>query len=252
MSDWQNPADYEYTSSLNKQQWAWEFLRRHSSYQDDYQWFITQWQALENDYGKAPDMDYQAWKQDPRSYKIVDLDSEQDGNCAIAQDKLLIECWMGNKWGFFKFPRAPEITALDTDIHWRDLAPEYFYITQEQLGNWPEVLSEPDRKSVFQQAVIDLARPLKEQLNYLKQQLIMAQRRLKKKGRINAYTIAGKAQLWRLCLRFLDARRANVRDEIIIQTLTADSDMSWTLDIIQNEAEFYLLHYLDILTFMEK
>lgn len=100
MQDLTVEAEYSYTHDLNKKQWAWEFLRRNSAYQKDYLWFISQWKALEKDYGLSPDMDYQAWKQDPRSYKIIDISSEQDGNCAISDDKLLIECWMGNKWNF--------------------------------------------------------------------------------------------------------------------------------------------------------
>ncbi|MCU7801535.1 MAG: hypothetical protein KZQ70_15730 [gamma proteobacterium symbiont of Lucinoma myriamae] len=68
-------------------------------------------------------MDYQAWKQDPRSYKIIDIDSEQDGNCAVSDDKLLIECWMGYKWGFFQFPQSPQLqaTELPNGTNWRPL-----------------------------------------------------------------------------------------------------------------------------------
>ncbi len=88
MPNWKTKTDYAYTQSLKKEQWAWEFLRRNPDYQSDYQWFIQQWHALEQDYGKIPDMDYQSWKQDPRAYKIIDITSEQDGNCAISDDKL--------------------------------------------------------------------------------------------------------------------------------------------------------------------
>ncbi|WP_198264627.1 transcriptional regulator domain-containing protein [sulfur-oxidizing endosymbiont of Gigantopelta aegis] len=116
---------YAYTRDLKQQQWAWEFLRRNSDYQKDYQWFIQLWRSLEKDYGCAPDVDYQAWKQDPRSYKIIDINSDADGNCAISDDKLLIECWMGNKWGFYQFPVSPELNALEVDITWRPLPVDY-------------------------------------------------------------------------------------------------------------------------------
>ena len=133
-------SDYSYTQMLTKEQWAWEFLRRNSAYQSDYDWFINQWRALEKDYGRSPDMDYQAWKQDPRSYKIVDIASEQDGNCAISDDKLLIECWMGNKWGFFQFPKSPNLTALEIDTSWRPLPPDYKSPDNPaEFENWKEV-----------------------------------------------------------------------------------------------------------------
>jgi len=80
MDDLTFKTDSSYTQSLKKEQWAWEFLRRNSAYQNDYKWFIAQWKALENDYGCSTEKDYQAWKQDPRSYKIIDISSDQDGN----------------------------------------------------------------------------------------------------------------------------------------------------------------------------
>ncbi|MCU7938734.1 MAG: hypothetical protein KZQ64_09335 [gamma proteobacterium symbiont of Bathyaustriella thionipta] len=43
-----------------------------------YHWLISQWSALEKDYYKIPNIDYQTWKQAHRSYKIIGIDSEQD------------------------------------------------------------------------------------------------------------------------------------------------------------------------------
>ncbi len=252
MKHWQNPDYYLYTSGLNRNQWAWEFLRRNPDYLKDYQWFINQWQALEKAYGKAPNMDYQAWKQDPRSYKIIDLDSEQDANCAIAQDKLLIECWMGNKWGFFKFPRCPELNALETEINWRPLPPEYFSLDCEDPHRRPENSNGSEPGKLSYKACIDLRKPLKEQLEQFKQQAIVRQRRLKKQGSLRAFTVSGKSSLWTLCLRYLDALQMNENPDFIAKTLLSVPANLHSIDVIHTEAQFYVLHYLEILTLMEK
>lgn len=224
---------YSYTQDLNKRQWAWEFLRRNPAYQDDYRWFISQWKALEKDYGRSPDMDYQAWKQDPRSYKIIDISSEQDGNCAISDDKLLIECWMGNKWGFYQFPQSPQLNALAVDINWRPLTPEY---------KAPHNPAEMNKNELIQAIDFDLSKSLKEQLEQVKRQLIIAQRRLRKQGSLTPFTLAGKKELWTCCLRLLDDR---------LKHNTQDS-CQFDREQISLEAEYYLCHYLNTLTLMEK
>lgn len=230
--------EYAYTADLNKNQWAWEFLRRNSAYKLDYHWFITQWQALEKDYGRSPDMDYQAWKQDPRSYKIIDISSEQDGNCAISDDRLLIECWMGNKWGFYQFPQSPELTAAEIDITWRSLPPEY----QAPL-NPAEII----KSDLLQQIEFDLTKPLKEQLEQTKHQLIITQRQLKKQGRLMPYTIAGKKGLWQSCLQYLDN---SMGEKYVDRPNSLDErEVNQQISVM---ADYYLQHYLSILSLMEK
>jgi len=229
MSKLNTQPDYLYTQSLKKEQWAWEFLRRNPDYIKDYQWFITQWRALEKDYGKSPDMDYQAWKQDPRSYKIIEMGSEQDGNCAISEDKLLIECWMGNKWGFYQFPQNPELSALDIDITWRPLPPEY------EAPNNP---AESNKDELIHTINIDLSKSLKNQLELSKQKVIITQRRLRQQGKLNPFTLSGKKKLWLLCLNWLDSQNY-LNDE-------------FEKEQIQAESQYYLTYYLNILTLIEK
>ena len=233
MDDLTFKTDYSYTQTLKKGQWAWEFLRRNAAYQNDYQWFIAQWKALENDYGCSTDKDYQAWKQDPRSYKIIDISSDQDGNCAISDDKLLIECWMGNKWGFYQFPQSPQLNALEVDINWRPLPPEY---------KAPDNPSEVNKNQLIQTMDFDLSKSLKEQLEQVKRKIIIAQRRLRKQGSLTPFTIMGKRELWMCCLSWLDSQ-----DKV-------DNEYQYSFDKMQIkiEAEYYLCHYLNILTLMEK
>ena len=116
---WRNAGDYAFTDILNAGQWAWEFLRRNVEYQRDWQWFIATWRSLEARYGKAPSRDFQRWKKDPDAYKIVD---DASGECRVDQDKVLIECWMGAKWGFYKFPLDPDTDqpVIGEQLSWRE------------------------------------------------------------------------------------------------------------------------------------
>jgi len=45
--DWHNPEEYAFTHNLSSAQWAWEFLRRNSDYQEEWAAFNEVWQALE-------------------------------------------------------------------------------------------------------------------------------------------------------------------------------------------------------------
>ncbi len=223
--------DYLYTDNLKKEQWAWEFLRRNQVYQADYQWFISQWKALEKDHGVSPDMDYQAWKQDPRSYKIIDISSDQDANCAISDDKLLIECWMGNKWGFYQFPQSPQLSAEDVNITWRPLLPEY---------QAPDNPAEINKNELIQSIDFDLSKSLREQLDQVKHQIIIKQRRLRKQGTLEPFTLKGKKALWQSCLSYLDSKK------------NYDIKKQDNIKKIEMEANYYVKNYLNILTLLEQ
>ena len=107
--NWKNPQDYLYTATLNKEQWAWEFLRRNPDYQAEWAAFHRTWTALEADYGRPGNRDFCAWKEDPRAWVAAAECEESD--CRVDQDKVLIECALGARWGFHKFPPDP---AVDT------------------------------------------------------------------------------------------------------------------------------------------
>ncbi len=107
MSDWRTEADYAFIRSLTRALRAWQFLRRNPAYREDWRRFWSTWQVLEADYGRPPHCDFQRWKQDPRAYApdTVCIDQDELGvSCAGEEGKVLIECWMGAKWGFYKFP----------------------------------------------------------------------------------------------------------------------------------------------------
>ncbi len=117
---------YAYCATLTRDQWAWEFLRRNPQYQADYTQFIAIWRALEADYGAPPNRDFTRWKQDPRAYGPLDAATTETLNpisgdlCIGEDDRVFIECWMGAKWGFHKFPLDPERVVPGPDeLSWR-------------------------------------------------------------------------------------------------------------------------------------
>jgi hypothetical protein len=105
---------YAHCATLTRDQWAWEFLRRNPDYQRDYRAFIAIWRALEADYGAPPNRDFSKWKRDPRAYGPLPGDAELAAPggelCTVDDDRVLLECWMGAKWGFHKFPLDPRLS----------------------------------------------------------------------------------------------------------------------------------------------
>jgi hypothetical protein len=199
MPDWRNPQDYDFTSKLSADQWAWEFLRRNPRYREEWQAFISTWHALEQAYGKHGARDVQAWKRDPRA--SVPAEHCRGSDCRMEGDRVLIECALGVQWGFYKFPPDP----ADDDplgggrLVWRaePLATRWL----EQARDWPE--DEGVAAIAF-----DLGLPLAPQLEQAKRRLQIEQRRRIGEGIIPAPRIEAHAD--RLCrlLRLLDADEA--------------------------------------------
>jgi len=140
-----------------------------------------------------------------------------------------------------EFPQSPQLSALEVAITWRPLPPEYMA---------PHNPAEIDKQGLIQSIEFDLSKSLKEQLEKVKHQVIIAQRRLKKQGSIRPFTIAGKKELWMLCLKWLDDRSLLLPPPVANKE--TQSQKQFDSEQITLEAEFYLSHYLNILTLMEK
>ncbi|MDH5632137.1 MAG: DUF2285 domain-containing protein [Gammaproteobacteria bacterium] len=212
---WQDPQAYRYTGTLSADQWAWEFLRRNTEYRQDWQWFEPLWLQLEADYGKPPHRDMARWKQDARAWRS---EAELHGCQAICEkrgDDLLIECWMGTKWGFFKFPLDPGRDALDVadSLTWRAITGSVDVLTAEDR---PDLDSELSATLTF-----DLSLPLKDQLEDAKRFLVASQRKLRKAGKLDATTISGSRDRWQQALRVLDARDQGATDADIVDCVFA-------------------------------
>jgi len=194
MRDWSDPGDYAFTSALSPAEWAWEFLRRNPDYQRQWREFWQTWRALEAAYGSPPHRDFTAWKQDPRAW-IAAADCP-DGDCRVYRDKVLIECALGARWGFYKFPPDPEeddvvgrglLVWRESELHREPLDAE----DREYLGEDPEKIA----------LGFDLALPLRGQLERAKRLLQLLQRQ---RG-LQPRRAARYRERWTRYLRLLDA-----------------------------------------------
>lgn len=181
-------------------QWAWEFLRRNPAYQADYREFIAAWQALEADYGAPPNRDFPRWKNDPRAVRPAWDPSLSTGAACAAdeEDKQLIECWMGAKWGFYQFPRDPALPAwqLESPINWRPPPALRF--------------DRPATSASEIQLTFDLALPLPAQLEAAKQHLVGQQMNLKRRGLPVPKTIENQRIYWAELLHAWDSQSGSL------------------------------------------
>jgi hypothetical protein len=197
-------------AQLDIGQWAWEFLRRNPEYQTDYREFIATWQALEAEYGAPPNRDFFNWKNDPRASRPA-WDPEQMTGAACTtddEDRQLIECWMGAKWGFYQFPQDPALPAweLESPINWRP--PPGFR------------LDRPVESGTDAQLVFDLTLPLPAQLEAAKQWLIGRQSALKRQGLAAPRTLNNQRDHWAGLLNALDTNSGEQLEEAREMTRT--------------------------------
>lgn len=195
--DWRNDADYAFCDQLDPAGWAWQFLRRDPAYRTDYAEFISIWHQLEAAYGTPPNRDFFRWKQDPRAWRseaeITGCGSEI---CPGENDQILIECWMGAKWGFRQFPHDPAVMQPET-LAWREVPVEV------------EALSSANRESAQTASklalIFDLALPLPAQLEAAKHMLVATSSLRAKAGQLPPRNTREGAPIWRRWLRLLDA-----------------------------------------------
>lgn len=186
-------------AGLSRDQWAWEFLRRNPDYQADYRTFIALWQALEADYGRPPQRDFQRWKLDPRAYGPLpgkgEIESPSGELCVGENDRVLIECWIGAKWGFYKFPIDPDRPAPPgpDELSWRPPPP-------------PE--ARPTDDAYRLDIAFDLSLPLPPQLDAARFRLISRAAELRRNGQAAPLSVANQRVRWTRMLELLDAEAA--------------------------------------------
>lgn len=213
--DWSRPQDYRFTRDLDGARWAWEFLRRNPDYQSEWRGFDAVWQALEADYGRPPNRDFAAWRLDPRAW--VPAADCPDGDCRVDRDKVLIECALGARWGFYKFPPAPH----DNDpvgggrLMWRAVE-ERVELLGERDTAW--LGGDPARVAIG----FDLALPLRDQVERAKRLLQVLQRRRVRAGEFRPQSIKAQAGSLTAMLRLLDAEAAGSGEAGYVQV-----DANW-------------------------
>jgi hypothetical protein len=206
--DWRDPADYAFTAGLDGAGWAWEFLRRNPDYQAEWAEFNRIWQALEAAYGRPPQRDFCAWKLDPRAW--VRASDCPQGDCRVDQDKVLIECALGARWGFYRFPPDP----ADDDpvgagrLSFRELdqqVPLLGPADHDWLGD------EPARVALG----FDLALPLRGQLEQAKRLLQLEQRRRQRAGEVQPLSLKARGPSLAVMLRLLDGQAAGAEAQAL-------------------------------------
>lgn len=193
----------EHLEQLDIGQWAWEFMRRNPDYQTDYRDFISIWKELEADYGAPPNRDFQRWKNDPRASRPAWDPGRSTGAACTAddEDRQLIECWMGAKWGFYQFPQNPALPAwaLEAPINWRP-APAYRF-------------DRHTRPTGDVQLTFDLTLPLPAQLEAAKQHLISRQAALRRQGLHAPRSLDNQREHWTRLLVALDRQAGEELEE---------------------------------------
>ena len=213
MLNWHNPQAYRFTERLNAEQWAWEYLRRNPCYRHEWREFYTTWQALEATYGKPAQRDIAAWKRDPRAWVPAAECTASD--CRVDGEKVLIECALGARWGFYKFPPDP----ADDDpvgggrLVWREFAVEPALVERES-----ESRVNPESAMLC----FDLSLPLRDQLATAKRLLQIEQRNRVQAGSIKVPRVSAHREKLCRMLRLLDALEAGADMEQIQSRLYAE------------------------------
>lgn len=196
--DWRRAEDYAFTAELDAAGWAWQFLLRCPGYRTDYQWFSQTWQALESEYGAPPERDFFRWKQDARAWRPEnEIAGCGTDICPGEGDKVLIECWMGAKWGFRKFPPDPDI-AFPDELAWRTQTLILEPLSVEAVAS----LSAEQVALAF-----DLDLPLAPQLEAARLRLAQLRHGLARDG-MTPLSPSQAAPRWTGWLRLLDALEA--------------------------------------------
>lgn len=194
-------SNYRYTDKHNKEQWAWEFLRRNPEYQRDYKHFIHRWQTLENLFGKGADCDVHAWQNDIRS-----LANEWDSDMTLleelpgaerdntTQEPLQIDAWMQQKWGLDCFPINPDnqSTEVFEHIKWR-----------EQKIDLDEIRFDAQTTDPITQVNFDLRYSLHDQLEAAHKDLITLTAQLQRLGQVKLVA-SDHYQEWLEQIKLLD------------------------------------------------
>jgi hypothetical protein len=127
----------------------------------------------------------------------VPAESCRESDCRIDDDKVLIECALGARWGFYKFPPDPaDEDPLGHDrLVWRELPQESILLES----------GEPTPAGAGQASLVfDLGLPLAPQVEQAKRRLQIEQRRRIAAGLVTTPRIADHAERLALALRLLD------------------------------------------------
>lgn len=215
--NWTKEEDYQYTDSIKKADWAWEFTRRNPEYIAAYKTYLEEAQKLEEKYGKE-------WRKDHNAYGYIPEDAlnktgfhwkvgKSDKGFPIIPVRL--DKHMGQRWHLtsmydpqkdyrqgIKFirpeKRFPLFTKKLDELH-DYLTEQDLYSDGEQIGN---IEAFDDTVAIV---VFDLVHDISHQIKNAKEQLNKYAKTIKTD---NTYL---KPAVWKRHLRVLDAINAPLR-----------------------------------------
>ena len=137
-------------------------------------------------------------------------------DCRIDDDKVLIECALGARWGFHKYPPDPAIVDAVGEglLTWREF-PRKTVIVGAQDEAW--LGAEASRVAIG----FDLTRPLRHQIDQAKRTVQLLQRKRCRSGDVELASARHSAAGFVLMVRLLDGLAA-AADEAELQQLDGD------------------------------
>ena len=171
MSDWRNPDDYAYTEDLTYPQWAWEFLRRSSTYR-------TLW----NEYSEFVEREFEG---------------KQAGDPVLMPIGFFAR---GERLGLENQLPGPEVPAHQIpDLKW-SIGVMMKKVDDDDIPDHPAI-----RRFVF-----NLALPIEGQIQQMANELRLLKNEYDEAGypSIAPPNVRVRKDLWRTYLRLLDAKLA--------------------------------------------
>lgn len=169
--DWKNETDYDYTKDHTPELWAWEFLRRNPDYRNDWEIALSSSCYKESDHPET------------LSFK--------GGR---------------SKWGLlFDHIIDPNVEKPSVDYPYCLFYTYGYYYDKEDLN------SLPDLKKTEVLALIDLAKPIPQQLDHFKALLEEDQNYSIAYSDLHIPTVKNKPIYWKDYIRLLDAIETNAR-----------------------------------------
>ena len=216
-------SEYSYTQKHNKEQWAWEFLRRNPEYQRDYKQFIHRWHTLEDLFGKGEDRDVQAWQNDIRA-----LANEWDSEMTLleelpgaerdntTQEPVPIDEWMCQKWDIDCFPVDPKEQSLEVfeNIRWR-----------EQKIDLDDIRFDAQNADPIAQVNFDLRYSLQDQLEAANKDLITLTGQLQRLGKVKLVA-SDHYEEWLEQIKLLDDEASFAKSREAIQDAATEMCVS--------------------------
>jgi hypothetical protein len=125
-------------------------------------------------------------------------------------ERQLIECWMGSKWGFYKFPlnSQVDIPDLETKLHWREVGLQSVLGKDENVGSLFHV-----------NQVLDVRLSIELQLEHVKREFVIVKRQLKRSRVLPCYRLSQCGERWVNLLRIYDAFLAGATESELIDHL---------------------------------